>query len=87
MGQKYQALLCDLVLLLGGTPLGIFAPNRTITSNGRLLLSVRKGPRSTVRAHPYYSNVFTVVSTVVRADDLCVQYILHSDVNVTSFVS
>jgi hypothetical protein len=38
IGQKYQAVYCDLVLLLGGNPLGIFAPHHTITTEGRLLL-------------------------------------------------
>jgi hypothetical protein len=46
------------ILLLGGTPLGIFAPHRT---------KARTERRSTVRAQPYYSSMFTVVSTVIRA--------------------
>ena len=51
---------CDLVLLLGETPFGrdiasILAPDRTITSRGRLLRRVRMQRLSPVCARPCIS--------------------------------
>jgi hypothetical protein len=42
IGQKYQAVYCHLVLLLGKAPLSkntanTIAPERTVTSNGHLI--------------------------------------------------
>jgi len=67
IGQKYQVVYCELVLLLGGTPLGTLWPHRTMTWRARLLLSVRTQQWSTVRAQPYYSNMFIVVCTAIHA--------------------
>jgi hypothetical protein len=66
--ENMRHFTCDLVLLLGETPLGkhiasIFAQNRTITYKGSSLHRVRKEPLSLVLARPCISLSFIGASS------------------------